>query len=178
MRMIQLTGLSGAGKSTLATLAATWLNEAGMETLVIDGDVFRKTICKDLGFSKADRQENIRRLAAYAATEMEKGKCVIIAAINPFHAIRKELQNVYGALTVYIKCSLPVLVDRDTKGLYRRAMLPDGHPDKLSNLTGVNDPYEAPEDAELIISTDESDIESAAEQLQQFILKHCFDGRS
>ena len=71
-----------------------------------------------------------------------------------------------------------MLVDRDTKGLYRRAMLPDGHPDKLSNLTGVNDPYEAPEDAELVISTDESDIESAAVQLQQFILKHCFAGRS
>ena len=178
MRMIQLTGLSGAGKSTLATLAATWLNEAGMETLVIDGDVFRKTICKDLGFSKADREENIRRLAAYAATEMEQGKCVIIAAINPFQAIRKELQTVYGALTVYIKCALPVLVDRDTKGLYRRAMLPDGHPDKLSNLTGVNDPYEAPEDAELVIATDESDIESAAAQLQQFILKYCFAGQS
>lgn len=174
MRMIQLTGLSGAGKSTLAALAAGWLNDSGKNTMVIDGDVFRQTLCRDLGFSKADRQENIRRLAAFAATEMEKGTCVIIAAINPFDAVREELKNKYGALTVYIKCALPVLIQRDTKGLYQRALLPDEHPDKIKNLTGVNDPFEEPAQADLVIETDSTDAASAAKQLYDFILGGVF----
>ena len=170
MLMIQFTGLSGAGKSTIASAVLALLQEAGISTTVIDGDQFRKTICRDLGFSKQDRQENIRRLARYANSLQPETAVVIIAAINPYEETRRELQVLYGALTVWIHCALPVLLERDTKGLYKRALLPDTAPEKIYNMTGINDPYEAPSDAVLILQTDQEEAPVSAEKLFDFIM--------
>jgi adenylylsulfate kinase len=163
--IIQLTGLSGAGKTTLAEGVKYLLEKDALKVVIIDGDVYRKTLCKDLGFSKEDRMENIRRLGAAAFSFKDQAAIIMIAAINPFEDIRNELKEKYGAKTVWIKCNMPVLVERDTKGLYKRAFLHDDHPDKLFNLTGVNDAYEAPSSPDLIIDTS---IETAAQSIQQF----------
>jgi adenylylsulfate kinase len=163
--IIQLTGLSGAGKTTLAEGVKPLLEKHSLKLEIIDGDVYRKTLCKDLGFSKEDRIENIRRLGQAAWSYKDQADIIMIAAINPFEAIRNELKEKYNTKTVWIKCSIPVLVERDTKGLYKRALLHDDHPDKIFNLTGVNDTYEIPGSPDLIIDTS---IESAAESVLKF----------
>src|SRR5688572_24134009 len=100
--IIQLTGLSGAGKSTLAEGVKSLLEKQSLKIEIIDGDVYRKTLCKDLGFSKEDRIENIRRLGKAAWSFKEQADIIMIAAINPFEAIRNELKEKYGAKTVLI----------------------------------------------------------------------------
>ena len=170
MLLIQLTGLSGAGKSTLALLVKEQLLSQNIPTVIIDGDVYRKTICADLGFSKQDRCENIRRLGAVAKDFSDKGFVAIIAAINPYEEARSELVMRYNAKTVFIDCPLYVLSERDTKGLYKKAALPDNHPDKVSNLTGVNDPYEKPVHADLTLNTSELLPDEACNRLTDFIV--------
>ena len=163
--IIQLTGLSGAGKTTLVEGVKSLLEKQLFNTVIIDGDAYRKTICKDLGFSKEDRMENIRRLGKAAWSYKEEADIIMIAAINPFEEIRNELREKYGTKTVWIKCDLPVLIERDTKGLYRRALLHDDHPEKIFNLTGVNDTYEIPATPDLVIDTSR---ETAAQSVQKF----------
>lgn len=169
--LIQLTGLSGAGKTTIATAAKLLLEQQGTAVEIVDGDTYRQTLCSDLGFSAADRQENIRRLGKVAYEFAQQGKVVIIAAINPFEAVRQELTQHYGALVVWIRCGLDTLVKRDTKGLYRKALLPEDHPDKLRNLTGVNDVYEVPQQPALIIETDRETADASAQRLADFIME-------
>lgn len=168
--ILQFCGLSGAGKSTLAEKAKSLLAAKGIKVEIIDGDEYRKIICKDLGFSKEDRQENIRRLAFIANKFSEQGIVAIICAINPYEDIRQEISTLYrNVRTVFIKCDLTELIKRDTKGLYQRALLPDGHPDKIYNLTGMGDTFETPANAHLEIDTKEMDIDASAHQLVHFI---------
>jgi adenylylsulfate kinase len=168
--ILQFTGLSGAGKTTLAQATQQLLQQQGIETVIIDGDVYRNTLCKDLGFSKADRCENIRRLGKVASQAATPHNVVIIAAINPYQSIRKELEIQYQAQTIWVQCPINVLAQRDTKGLYKRAALPDGHPEKINNLTGVNDVYEVPETAHLVIDTAIEQPEASTEKLYRFIM--------
>jgi adenylylsulfate kinase len=167
--IIQFTGLSGAGKTTLASKVKLLLQQKRLDVEIIDGDVYRNTLCKDLGFSKEDRCENIRRLGKVAHEFSAAGAIAIIAAINPFEAVRNELLEKYGAKTVWIKCAVDVLTQRDTKGLYKRAALPDGHPEKIHNLTSVNDVYEAPALPHLVIDTAAETPDVSAEKLFRFI---------
>lgn len=171
MPIYQFTGLSGAGKTTLAEEVASSFNAIGTEIVIIDGDVYRKTICKDLGFSMADRQENIRRLGAEAYKHSLQNRIVIISAINPFEMIRQELTEKYGAKTIYINCAMNTLKARDTKGLYKRALLPEGHPDKLLHFTGISDTYEAPIMPDLEIHTDLESKSESAQKIFNFILQ-------
>lgn len=172
MLLIQLTGLSGAGKTTLANYAKIILERQGFNVEVIDGDIYRENICKDLGFSKEDRIENIRRLGFIGLTLARNNVITILAAINPFEEIRQELKNKADFVrTVWINCGLKALTERDTKGLYKRAFLPENDPNKLNNLTGVNDPYEVPQ-ADLIVKTDEEDETDSANKLVEFILSN------
>lgn len=168
--IIQLCGLSGAGKTTLTTNVRKRLEEQGVKVEIIDGDEYRKTFCRDLGFSREDRLENIRRLAFLASRFSAHGIVAIISAINPYQALRSELKQTYpGVYTVYIECPLNVLIGRDTKGLYKRALLPDGHPDKLTNLTGVNDPFDVPDPADLVINTSTYPLADCVQQFAVFI---------
>ena len=171
MLFIQLTGLSGSGKSTIAKGVKELLKSNDMHVEVIDGDIYRQKLCPDLGFSKEDRHENIRRLGFVSNKFAVNGIVSILAAINPYEEIRKEL-SMYGphVKTVWINCDLDILIQRDTKQLYKKAMLPDDHPDKVKNLTGVNDPYESPENADLIINTGFESEESSIKLLYDFII--------
>lgn len=168
-----MTGLSGAGKTTLSYNIKGELEKRGYKTEVIDGDDYRQTLCKDLGFSRADRIENIRRLGFVGKILARNGVIVILSAINPYEEARRELkENSRQIKTVWIDCDLETLQKRDTKGLYERAFLPDDHPDKLNNLTGVNDPFENPRDADLIIKTDDETARESTAKLLNFILEN------
>lgn len=170
MIIVQLTGLSGAGKTSLAREVQKDLLSRSYSVELIDGDEYRKTLCKDLGFSEADRKENIKRLGFVAEKLANHNIIVILAAINPFESSRKELcQKYQNVKTVWIKCSLETLIRRDTKGLYKRALLNTDHKDKLTNLSGVNDVYEEPLTADLIIETDNESLEVSAQRLLRFI---------
>lgn len=173
MILIQLTGLSGSGKTTLASNVKAMLLKLNYKAEVIDGDAYRQTLCKDLGFSKADRIENIRRLGTLANVLVRNNVITIMAAINPYESVRQELKSQYDSVhTVWIDCDLDTLIQRDTKGLYRRAMLPNDHPEKISNLTGIDDPFERPEKPDLIINTKDTAVQEASHKLLDYIRLH------
>ena len=168
--IIQLCGLSGAGKTTIATNVKKQALAHHTPLEIIDGDSYREFLCKDLGFSREDRCENIRRLGFVASRLSEHGVVCIISAINPYDEIRHELAATYAEVkTVFIDCPVKELINRDTKGLYKRALLPDGHPQKITNLTGVNDPFEAPELPDLHLRTNEKTIAACTNELFYFI---------
>ena len=167
--ILQFTGLSGAGKTSIAEKLKQLLEAKGIAVEVIDGDKYRQTICKGLGFSKEDRCENIRRLGKVAHSFSQQGIVSVISAINPYDEVRQELKSLYDAKTIWISCDMDVLIARDTKGLYKRALLPDGHPDKIYNLTGVNDAYEIPQDADLVIHTGTQSLEQSVGNVVEFL---------
>jgi len=169
---IQFTGLSGSGKTTVAKALRERLESEGIKASVIDADDYRKTLCPDLKFSKEDRYENIRRLALVTNIFSQKNYVSILSAINPYQEMRGELRIKYNALTVFFKSDLYNLIQRDTKGLYQKALLPEGHPDRIANFTGVSDPFEEPLDAGLIINTDTESVEDSVERLYQFVINN------
>ena len=169
---IQMTGMSGAGKTTLARMVGQRLQARGLNVEIIDGDEFRSGLCSDLGFSKEDRNTNIRRLGFVSKVLARNNVVSVISAINPYEDIRSELTQMGpNVKTVFIQCDLETLKTRDTKGLYRKALLPDGHPEKIHNFTGISDPFDVPENADLVIDTSSSSIDEAAKKLEKFILR-------
>lgn len=171
--IIQFCGLSGSGKTTLAKNVKELLKHRNINVEVIDGDEYRKVLCADLGFSKADRNQNIRRLAFVADKLSAYNIVAIICAINPYEEIRKEIRAAYkNVKTVFIDCNMETLMQRDPKGLYKKAMLPEGHPDKISNFTGITDPFEVPVNSDLTITTDIEPVEVSTEKLAQFIISN------
>jgi adenylylsulfate kinase len=172
MLILIFTGLSGAGKSTLAVALQAALAERALDAEVIDGDVYRKTINKDLGFSESDRRTNLRRLMDVAVQKASENKIAIIAAINPLEDLRTELAATFHAKVIWIKCNLETLIKRDTKGLYKKALLPDGHPQKIHEFSGISHRYDEPVNPDLVIDTDKEDIEFSLNKLLQFVLKN------
>jgi adenylylsulfate kinase len=171
--IIQFCGLSGSGKSTLAESARQYFDSRQTNLEIIDGDEYRKYLCSDLGFSQKDRNTNIRRLAFVAGKLAHYRVIPIICAINPYRNIREEIISTYPDVkTVYIKCSVAELIRRDTKGMYARALLSDDDNNKIKNLSGINDPFDVPENPDLIIETDTESIEDSAKKLIQFIELH------
>ena len=137
---VWLTGVSGAGKSTTAHALEQRLRATGVPVEVLDGDVVRTHLSKGLGFSKEDRDENIRRIGFVCALLSRNGVVAIAAAISPYREAREEVRRAIGDfIEVYVSCPLDVLVARDPKGLYRKALAGE-----LPHFTGVSDPYEAP----------------------------------
>jgi len=157
--VVWFTGLSGAGKSTLTGGLESVLRERGLKVEVLDGDVVRTNLSKGLGFSKEDRDTNIRRIGFVCKLLARNGVAAIAAAISPYREIRDEVRRDIGDFVeVYLKCPIDVLKERDTKGLYAKALRGE-----ITNFTGVSDPYEQPLNPELILETDkESEEESLA----------------
>ena len=169
--IIQFCGLSGSGKTTIARRVKELLSEKNIPVEIIDGDEYRKVLCADLGFSREDRNTNIRRLAFVAGKLSSYNIISIICAINPYESVRNEVKAAYpNVSTVFIDCGLEELIKRDTKGLYKKALLPHGHPDKVYNLTGVNDPFDVPGNPDLIIRSDSEEVGESVEKLIAFIL--------
>lgn len=153
------TGLSGAGKTTLARMIETELVSRGHKVEVLDGDVVRTNLSKGLGFSKEDRDTNIRRIGFVCHLLTRNDVVAIAAAISPYREIRDEIrEQISSFVEVYCECPLEVLAERDVKGLYKKALAGE-----IKNFTGVDDPYEAPVSPEVIVHTgNESPEESVA----------------
>jgi adenylylsulfate kinase len=162
------TGLSGSGKSTLAQYLTPILIERGCKVEVLDGDEIRENLSKGLGFSKEDRDTNIRRIGYVANLLSRNGVVSITAAISPYQAIRDELRGKSQApfIEIYVEAPLDVLEGRDTKGLYKKARA-----GIIKNFTGVSDPYEAPVKPEVAVHTADESIEESAEKILAYLKK-------
>src|ERR1700726_3480519 len=151
---VWFTGLSGAGKATIAQRLAPALREGGLNVEILDGDVVRTNLSKGLGFSKEDRDTNIRRIGYVAQLLSRNGVAVITAAISPYREIRDEVREMVtgdgaGFVEVYARCSLDELTRRDVKGLYEKARRGE-----IANFTGVSDPYEEPLSPEVLFDSE------------------------
>ena len=153
------TGLSGAGKTTLARIIETRLKSRGHKVEVLDGDIIRTNLSRGLGFSKEDRDTNIRRIGFVCNLLTRNDVIAIAAAISPYREVRDEVRSQIGSFVeVFVSCPIEVLAERDVKGLYKKAMAGE-----IKNFTGVDDPYEEPLTAEVVVRTDrETPEESAA----------------
>jgi len=166
-RLLWFTGLSGAGKSTVANLVETKLHLRGRHTFLLDGDNVRLGLNRDLGFSEADRAENIRRVGEAARLMLDAGLIVLAAFISPFRAERRMVREMFGEdefVEIFIDVPLAVAEERDPKGLYAKAR--DG---RIPNFTGIGSPYEAPEAAEIRIDADAMSAEEAADAIVRYL---------
>ena len=160
------TGLSGSGKSTITTHLVKELRKRGSKLEVLDGDVVRENLSKGLGFSKEDRDTNIRRIAFVANLLSRNEVPVITAAISPYREIRDEARQMMGERFVeaYVKASVEVCEERDVKGLYAKA-----RSGEIKEFTGVSDPYEPPENPELVLDTEHQAAEESAQQILGYL---------
>jgi adenylylsulfate kinase len=156
------TGLSGAGKTTISHIVEQQLRERGSRVEVLDGDIVRENLSKGLGFSKEDRDTNIRRIAFVADLLSRNGVPVITAAISPYREIRDEARELMGErfIEVFVKASVEICAERDVKGLYEKAFKGE-----IKEFTGVSDPYEPPLNAEITLDTEHQSPEESAEKL-------------
>jgi adenylylsulfate kinase len=156
------TGLSGAGKSTLAEYLTPIFRDCGKRVEILDGDEVRENLSKGLGFSKEDRDTNIRRIGFVANMLARNGVASITAAISPYREVRDEIRKKSHApfVEVYVEAPLDVLEERDVKGLYKKARA-----GIIKNFTGVSDPYEAPENAEVVVHTGKETVEESAKKI-------------
>jgi len=162
--ILWFTGLSGSGKSTLARLTAAELERRGIHTELLDGDEVRTHLSRGLGFSREDRDENIRRVGFVARLVERCGACAITATISPYRATRQEMRaSAVRFVEIFVDCPVEILVKRDTKGLYERAMAGE-----LRGFTGVDDPYEEPLAPEVHLFTDR---ETVSESLAKILVK-------
>ena len=160
------TGLSGSGKSTLAEYLTPKLRELGNNVEVLDGDEVRENLSKGLGFSKEDRDTNIRRIGYVANMLARNGVVSITAAISPYQSIRQECRDRAQApfVEIFVECPLEVVEERDTKGLYKKARA-----GIIKNFTGISDPYEEPTNAEITVNTGTESIEESAEKILGYL---------
>lgn len=165
--VLWFTGLSGAGKSTLARAVELELHALGMRSYVLDGDNVRHGLCADLGFSDQDRSENIRRIGETSKLFMDAGCIVLCALISPFREDRERVRALFengDFLEVYCRCELEVCEQRDVKGLYRKA-----RSGLVKNFTGISSPYEAPQNPELCIDTDQRSLEESVQKIMRVV---------
>jgi adenylyl-sulfate kinase len=168
---IWLTGLPRSGKSTIAGLVAGRLRARGIQKVeVLDGDLIRDGLCRDLGFSREDRTENIRRIAFVSRLLTRNGVAVIVAAISPYREDRElAREEIQSFVEIWCKASVDACASRDYKGLYEKARRGE-----ITNLTGVNDPYEEPEDADLVLDTENDTPEQSADQVMALLESRAF----
>ena len=161
---VWFTGLPCSGKTTLALKLSAELKKRGIICEDLDGDVTRKYLSKGLGFSKEDLDENIRRVGFVCSLLTKHGAVTTAAFVSPYRSIRAEIREMIGDFVeVYVKCSLEKCIERDVKGMYKKAIAGE-----IKNFTGVSDPFEEPEKPELVVETDK---ESEAESLKKILDK-------
>lgn len=168
--LLWFTGLSGAGKSTIANIVEQKLNVDGKHTYLLDGDNIRHGLNRDLGFSSDERIENIRRVGEVGKLLVDAGLIALASFISPFRSDRmivRELFEPNEFLEVFVSAPLSVCEDRDPKGLYKKARM-----GQIPNFTGVDSPYEAPEQAEVVLDTAHSTPEQCADVLIEYIASH------
>lgn len=164
---VWFTGLSGAGKTTISQAIAQRLKAAGCKFEVLDGDIVRTNLTKGLGFSKEDRDENIRRIGFVSQLLTRNGVIVLVSAISPYRAVREEVRKKIGDFAeVYVNAPVEECEKRDVKGLYERARAGE-----IKGFTGIDDPYEAPTDPEIECRTDIEDLEESVEKVMSKLVE-------
>ncbi len=170
--VLWFTGFSGSGKSTLAHAVENYLYQNGISTFVLDGDNVRKGLCHDLGFSDADRVENIRRISEVAKLIMEAGVMTLTTFISPFKSNRMAARNLISEgnfVEIYCCCALDVCEQRDVKGLYKKARAGE-----IPFFTGIDSIYEPPENPELVINTDKKTLEESVTLVIEYLRQKQF----
>ena len=165
--VLWFTGLSGSGKSTLAHALEEKLFQKGCRTFVLDGDNVRHGLNSNLDFSEKGRTENIRRISEVSKLMMESGLIVLTAFISPFNKDREEARKLisnYDFIEIYCKATLETCEARDVKGLYKRARAGE-----IKNYTGIDSPYEKPENPEIVIDTDQQSLEESVSKILDFL---------
>jgi adenylylsulfate kinase len=160
------TGLSGSGKTTVTNQLVKALRKRGSQLEVLDGDIVRENLSKGLGFSKEDRDTNIRRIAFVANLLSRNGVPVITAAISPYRETRDEARELMDGrfIEIYVKASLETCEERDVKGLYAKA-----RSGEIKEFTGISDPYEPPENPEIVLETEKLSPEESAQQILDYL---------
>ena len=162
------TGLSGSGKTTIAKLVAQQLRDRGNKVERLDGDIVRQSLTRDLGFSKEDRDKNIERVTFVAKLLTRNGVAVLCSFISPYRARRaKSRQEIGEFIEVFVECPVEVCAQRDVKGLYQKAFAGE-----IQNFTGVSDPYEDPEDPEIVCHTADETVEESAANIISYLEEH------
>jgi adenylylsulfate kinase len=166
--VVWFTGLSGAGKSTIAHSLEEQLFRSGCLSYVFDGDNVRHGLCSDLGFSAADRTENIRRIAEMCKLFIDAGVVSLTAFISPLHSDRAMVRKMMGEdfIEVYCRCPVEVCEERDVKGLYKKA-----RSGEIKDFTGISAPYEAPENPDLTIDTDKESLGECVERVMNLLFE-------
>ena len=164
-----LTGFSGAGKTTIAKRLYERLEELGYGGAVehLDGDVVRASFCKDLGFTKADRDENIKRIS-YVAAYLSMSKITVCTFISPYKKAREQARNLCNNyVEVFVDCPIDVCEDRDVKGLYAKARAGE-----IKGFTGIDDPYEPPENPDIHLRTDQLSLDQCVDEIIKYLNEH------
>ena len=168
-RVLWFTGLSGSGKSTVANATEKVLHDMGLETYILDGDNVRMGLNKDLGFSPEDRTENIRRITEVAKLFADSGSVILTAFISPYREDRDKAREIISTddfIEIFVSADLSVCESRDPKGLYKKA-----RSGEIKGFTGIDAPYEAPLNPELIVETDKNDIEACAQIVVDYLVE-------
>ncbi|MEB3779646.1 MAG: adenylyl-sulfate kinase [Desulfurococcales archaeon] len=165
-----LTGLPGSGKTTIARMAERALKDMGYRVEVLDGDWARTTVSEGAGFTREERMRHLKRIAWIARLLARNGVIVICSFVSPYREARRMVRNIVEEeaefIEVYVKASLDTVIKRDPKGLYAKAMRGE-----IKHMTGISDPYEAPENPDLVIDTESTSPEEASKMLLEAILK-------
>ena len=162
-----LTGMSGAGKSTVSDMLMERFRACGVKVELLDGDVVRTNLSQGLGFSREDRDTNVRRIGFVAELLSRNGVIVVVAAISPYRATREEVKGkIANFVEVFVDCPLEVLAERDVKGLYKKALAGE-----VGNFTGISDPYEAPEKPDVTVRSDRETVEVSVERVWQELVQ-------
>jgi adenylyl-sulfate kinase len=164
---VWFTGLPCCGKTTVADRVAMILREKGYRVERLDGDIVRQGLTNDLGFSRKDRDENIRRIA-FVAKMLSRNNVIVLATfVSPYREARRDARREIGRFVeVYVRCPVEICMKRDVKGMYKKAQ--EG---KITHFTGVDDPYEEPEHPELILDTDKESVDESAQKVLQTLVK-------
>ena len=161
--VVWMTGLSGAGKTTIGLILEQKLQDRNLKVERLDGDVVRESLTRDLGFTAEDRRKNIERVTFVAKLLSRNGVGTICSFISPYQSVRDHVrENTTNFLEVYIDAPLDVVIDRDVKGLYVKAIAGE-----IPNFTGISDPFEAPENPDIHVHTDQNTPEECADQILQ-----------
>lgn len=170
--ILWFTGLSGSGKSTIANALEEYLHRQQLRTYILDGDNVRHGLCGDLGFSDEDRKENIRRIGEVAKLFIDAGVMVLTSFISPFREDRDLVRNIvhdFEFIEIHVKCPLEICEARDVKGLYQRA-----RKGEIKQFTGIDSPYETPDDAEITLDTSALSVEDSVEKIYEYLLNNSY----
>jgi adenylyl-sulfate kinase len=158
---VWLTGMSGAGKTTLSERLMARIRECGAKAELLDGDIIRTNLSRELGFSRADRDTNIRRIGFVAELLSRNGIIVVVAAISPYREAREDVKSrIPEFVEVFVDCPIEVLAARDVKGLYSKALSGE-----VGNFTGISDPYEPPLAADVVIHSDRETVDESLDRI-------------